>query len=64
LEVRSSSVFFFVHKSHPKRLGLYETRRMLRETLEWPTKYGPIFKQSPLRLRSGSEILDDVDSLL
>ena len=34
-------------------LGLYETRRMLRETLEWPTKYGPIFKQSPLRLRSG-----------
>ncbi|KAH9485161.1 Peroxisome biosynthesis protein PAS1 [Psilocybe cubensis] len=33
--------------------GLYETRRMLRETLEWPTKYGPIFKQSPLRLRSG-----------
>ena len=26
---------------------------MLRETLEWPTKYGPIFKQSPLRLRSG-----------
>ncbi|KAF8971068.1 P-loop containing nucleoside triphosphate hydrolase protein [Flammula alnicola] len=33
--------------------GLHETRRMLRETLEWPTKYGPIFKQSPLRLRSG-----------
>ncbi|PPQ98400.1 hypothetical protein CVT24_004079 [Panaeolus cyanescens] len=33
--------------------GLYETRRVLRETLEWPTKYGPIFKQSPLRLRSG-----------
>ncbi|KAF8160874.1 P-loop containing nucleoside triphosphate hydrolase protein [Crassisporium funariophilum] len=33
--------------------GLYEVRRMLRETLEWPTKYGPIFKQSPLRLRSG-----------
>ena len=26
---------------------------MLRETLEWPTKYGPIFAQSPLRLRSG-----------
>jgi len=34
--------------------GLHETRRVLRETLEWPTKYGPIFKQSPLRLRSGS----------
>jgi peroxin-1 len=33
--------------------GLYETRRILRETLEWPTKYGPIFAQSPLRLRSG-----------
>ncbi|CAA7259159.1 unnamed protein product [Cyclocybe aegerita] len=33
--------------------GLHETRRVLRETLEWPTKYGPIFKQSPLRLRSG-----------
>ncbi|KAJ6603141.1 P-loop containing nucleoside triphosphate hydrolase protein [Mycena sp. CBHHK59/15] len=33
--------------------GLGETRRVLRETLEWPTKYGPIFAQSPLRLRSG-----------
>ncbi|KDQ55035.1 hypothetical protein JAAARDRAFT_181043 [Jaapia argillacea MUCL 33604] len=33
--------------------GLTETRRVLRETLEWPTKYGPIFAQSPLRLRSG-----------
>ncbi|THU89378.1 AAA-domain-containing protein [Dendrothele bispora CBS 962.96] len=33
--------------------GLHETKRVLRETLEWPTKYGPIFKQSPLRLRSG-----------
>ncbi|KAJ7128978.1 P-loop containing nucleoside triphosphate hydrolase protein [Mycena crocata] len=33
--------------------GLNETRRVLRETLEWPTKYGPIFAQSPLRLRSG-----------
>ncbi|KAJ7835704.1 P-loop containing nucleoside triphosphate hydrolase protein [Mycena leptocephala] len=30
-----------------------ETRRILRETLEWPTKFGPIFAQSPLRLRSG-----------
>ncbi|CCL98466.1 uncharacterized protein FIBRA_00464 [Fibroporia radiculosa] len=33
--------------------GLRETKRVLRETLEWPTKYGPIFVQSPLRLRSG-----------
>ncbi|VDC01539.1 unnamed protein product [Peniophora sp. CBMAI 1063] len=33
--------------------GLTETRRVLRETLEWPTKYAAIFKQSPLRLRSG-----------
>ncbi|KAI9462642.1 AAA-domain-containing protein [Russula earlei] len=33
--------------------GLAATRRMLRETLEWPTKYAPIFAQSPLRLRSG-----------
>ncbi|TFK23693.1 peroxisome biogenesis factor 1 [Coprinopsis marcescibilis] len=33
--------------------GLFETKRVLRETLEWPTKYGPIFAQSPLRLRSG-----------
>jgi peroxin-1 len=28
-------------------------KRVLRETLEWPTKYGPIFAQAPLRLRSG-----------
>ena len=34
-------------------LGLRETKQVLRETLEWPTKYGPIFAQSPLRLRSG-----------
>ncbi|KAJ3522651.1 hypothetical protein NM688_g8845 [Phlebia brevispora] len=33
--------------------GLSETKKVLRETLEWPTKYGPIFAQSPLRLRSG-----------
>jgi peroxin-1 len=33
--------------------GLQETRRVLRETLEWPTKYGAIFASSPLRLRSG-----------
>ncbi|KAJ7350362.1 P-loop containing nucleoside triphosphate hydrolase protein [Mycena albidolilacea] len=33
--------------------GLRETRQVLRETLEWPIKYGPIFAQSPLRLRSG-----------
>lgn len=33
--------------------GLKETKRVLRETLEWPTKYAPIFAQSPLRLRQG-----------
>ncbi|KAM0755823.1 AAA-domain-containing protein [Meredithblackwellia eburnea MCA 4105] len=33
--------------------GLHETRRVLRETLEWPTKYGAIFASCPLRLRSG-----------
>jgi len=34
-------------------LGLKEAKRILRETMEWPTKYAPLFKQSPLRLRSG-----------
>lgn len=33
--------------------GLLETRRILLETLEWPTKYAPIFASCPLRLRSG-----------
>lgn len=33
--------------------GLHETRKVLRETLEWPTKYGAIFASCPLRLRSG-----------
>ncbi|KAG5917516.1 hypothetical protein E4U42_007212 [Claviceps africana] len=33
--------------------GLGETRRVLLETLEYPTKYAPIFAQCPLRLRSG-----------
>ncbi|KAH7908843.1 P-loop containing nucleoside triphosphate hydrolase protein [Hygrophoropsis aurantiaca] len=33
--------------------GLKAVKRVLRETLEWPTKYAPIFRQSPLRLRSG-----------
>lgn len=33
--------------------GLQDVRRTLRETLEWPVKYAAIFKQSPLRLRSG-----------
>ena len=33
--------------------GLRETRRVLLETLEYPTKYAPIFAQCPLRLRSG-----------
>ncbi|KAK6087338.1 peroxisome biosynthesis protein [Seiridium cupressi] len=33
--------------------GLGETRRILLETLQYPTKYAPIFAQCPLRLRSG-----------
>jgi peroxin-1 len=33
--------------------GLRDTRRVLRETLEWPTKYARIFANCPLRLRSG-----------
>ncbi|KAL1923883.1 uncharacterized protein VTP21DRAFT_6918 [Calcarisporiella thermophila] len=33
--------------------GLRETKRVLLETLEWPTKYAPIFAKCPLRLRSG-----------
>ena len=33
--------------------GLTETRQVLLETLEYPTKYAPIFAQCPLRLRSG-----------
>ncbi|KIK98366.1 hypothetical protein PAXRUDRAFT_692364 [Paxillus rubicundulus Ve08.2h10] len=33
--------------------GLKHAKRVLQETLEWPTKYAPLFKQSPLRLRSG-----------
>lgn len=33
--------------------GLEATRNTLLETLLYPTKYAPIFKSSPLRLRSG-----------
>lgn len=33
--------------------GLTETRNILLETLLYPTKYAPIFANSPLRLRSG-----------
>ncbi|KAK5663318.1 hypothetical protein OQA88_3746 [Cercophora sp. LCS_1] len=33
--------------------GLHETRQVLLETLQYPTKYAPIFAQCPLRLRSG-----------
>ncbi|CAG8475766.1 8707_t:CDS:10 [Ambispora gerdemannii] len=33
--------------------GLEVTRKVLLETLEWPTKYAPIFANCPLRLRSG-----------
>ncbi|CCH59043.1 hypothetical protein TBLA_0B02000 [Henningerozyma blattae CBS 6284] len=33
--------------------ALQNTKRVLLETLEWPNKYEPIFKNCPLRLRSG-----------
>lgn len=33
--------------------GLSEVKRILLETLEWPTKYAPIFSKCTLRLRSG-----------
>lgn len=33
--------------------GLHVTRKILLETLQYPTTYAPIFAQCPLRLRSG-----------
>lgn len=33
--------------------GLKSTRKALMETLQYPTRYAPIFAQCPLRLRSG-----------
>ncbi|KAJ3287610.1 Peroxisome biosynthesis protein pex1 [Rhizoclosmatium sp. JEL0117] len=33
--------------------GLHEPKKMLIETLEWPTRYAPVFASCPLRLRSG-----------
>lgn len=33
--------------------GLMEAKNVLLETLEWPTRYAPIFANCPLRLRSG-----------
>jgi peroxin-1 len=33
--------------------GLTEAKSILLESLEWPTKYAPIFKAATLRLRSG-----------
>lgn len=33
--------------------GLDDIKRNLRETVEWPTKYGFLFKNSPIRHRSG-----------
>ncbi|ANB12607.1 AAA family ATPase peroxin 1 [Sugiyamaella lignohabitans] len=33
--------------------GLRETKKVILETLEWPTRYAPIFANCPLRLRSG-----------
>lgn len=33
--------------------GLTDAKQILLETLEWPTRYAPIFAKCPLRLRSG-----------
>lgn len=33
--------------------GLKNVKRVVLETLEWPTKYAPVFANCPLRLRSG-----------
>ncbi|SCU86101.1 LAME_0D04500g1_1 [Lachancea meyersii CBS 8951] len=33
--------------------AMHQAKELLLETLEWPTKYEPIFSKSPLRLRSG-----------
>jgi peroxin-1 len=33
--------------------GMSSTKELLLQTLKWPTKYPQIFKQCPLRLRSG-----------
>lgn len=41
------------------RIGLHHTRLVLRETLEWPTKYAQIFANCPLRLRSGWVLFSD-----
>lgn len=32
---------------------MHKAKNLLLETLEWPTKYAPIFAKCPLRLRSG-----------
>lgn len=37
--------------------GLNEVKQMLRETFEFPTKYAKLFQKSPIKLRSGYEIL-------
>ena len=33
--------------------GLVDVRRQLKETLELPTLYGPLYKQAPIKLPSG-----------
>jgi peroxin-1 len=33
--------------------GLDDVKALLKETLEWPTRYEPLFRNVPLRLRSG-----------
>mgnify|MGYP001173995629 FL=1 len=40
--------------THWKEIGgMFDAKRVLLETLDWPTKYAPIFANCPLRLRSG-----------
>ncbi len=41
---------FSHHISSP---GLVEVRQTLKETLEWPTKYAHLYKDVPIRMRSG-----------
>ena len=33
--------------------GMFNAKQLVLETLEWPTKYAPVFANCPLRLRSG-----------
>lgn len=52
-EVRWSDIGGELNEKTKLTAGLHDARQILRETLEWPTKYARIFAHSPLRLRSG-----------